>query len=107
MMTTTNYSMKLKYFLPLIVFSGLFLYSCKSTEKTANSGNSGQIQVAAKDNSAVFIDANKQKALGNYTEAIKLFNKALEINPGDGASMYELSRLYTILGNEKTRYFYG
>jgi tetratricopeptide (TPR) repeat protein len=45
------------------------------------------------DNSAVFIDANNQKMLGNYDEAAKLYEKCLEINPNDDASLYELSRI--------------
>lgn len=92
-------TMKLKYFLFLFLLTGLFLSSCKSTKTSSSSSSNGSIQAVPKDNSSVFIDANKQKTLGNYTEAIKLFNQALELNPTDGASMYELARLYTIIGN--------
>lgn len=99
--------MKFIYYPLLIVFSGIILFSCKSSQTSTNSSSTGQLSTPGQDNSGVFIDANKQKTLGNYTEAIKLFNKALEINPNDGASMYELARLYTILGNSEMALSYA
>lgn len=78
------------------------LIGCKPGKSVNSSQDDGKVQLAPKDNSAVFIDANKEKTLGNYTEAIKLFNQALELNPNDGASMYELAKLYTILGSTES-----
>ncbi len=46
------------------------------------------------DNTSVFIDANKQRMLGNLTKAEELYIKCLDIDPGDAASMYELARIY-------------
>jgi len=76
----------------LVLLSGIVLYSCKSSEKAT--GNShGKSQEGA-DNSAVFIDASKENIMGNYDEAAKLYKKALEINPQDDASMFELAKIY-------------
>lgn len=86
----------------LLVLALIVVVACKPSKIASSPEENGQIQLVPKDNSAVFIDANKEKALGNYTEAIRLFNKALELNPGDGASMYELAKLYTILGNTES-----
>jgi tetratricopeptide (TPR) repeat protein len=45
------------------------------------------------DNSDLFIEANKQKILGNNEEALRLFKKCLEVNPSDAAAMYELAKI--------------
>jgi tetratricopeptide (TPR) repeat protein len=38
------------------------------------------------------------KQIGNYKEALKLFNEAHEINPKDAAVSYEISRVLVVLG---------
>ena len=48
------------------------------------------------DNSALFMEANTQKLLGNYDVAYDLFLKCLTADPGDAASMYELARIARI-----------
>lgn len=53
------------------------------------------------DNSAVFIDANNQKMLGNYVEAAKLYEKCLEMNPNDDASLFELSKINLMENNSE------
>jgi len=91
--------MILKYFHLTLLILGVFLVSCKSTQTTNSTASKGHVKGVAADNSSLFIDANKEKTLENYDEAIKLFTKCLEINPQDGASMFELAKLYTIKGN--------
>lgn len=88
--------MTIRYFLILLTV-GISLVSCKSTKNTSDPA--GAVRVAGADNSSVFIDASKEKALGNYGEAIRLYEKCLEINPADGASMFELSKLFTMKGD--------
>ena len=90
--------MTLRYFHLFLLFSGIVLFSCKSTSTSTSAGKE-QVHVVPADNSDLFIDASKEKALGNYHEAIRLYQKCLEINPRDGASMFELSKLYTLQGN--------
>ncbi len=41
----------------------------------------------------LFLDGNKAKILGDYSEARKLFVKALDIDPGSGATHFELAKL--------------
>jgi len=41
-----------------------------------------------------FIEASKQKLLGNYNVAMDLFLKCLKINPQSTVSMYEMARLF-------------
>lgn len=91
--------MTLRYFQYFLLIAVILFTSCKATKNTRSSSGRDGISVGQPDNSSVFIDANKEKALGNYREAIKLYNKCLEINPQDGASMFELSKLYTLQSN--------
>jgi tetratricopeptide (TPR) repeat protein len=49
-----------------------------------------------------FVEANRAKLTGNFQLAIALFTKSLEINRESDAAAYELSNLYSALGdNEK------
>jgi tetratricopeptide (TPR) repeat protein len=50
-----------------------------------------------KDRSA-FFDASKEKILGNYDNAIELYRKCLEQDPGDAAAMYEIAGIYVDQG---------
>ena len=70
--------------------------SGQSSKKKKKNRKSEQTYV---DNSAVFIDANNQKMLGNYIEAAKLYEKCLEMNPNDDASLYELSKINLMENN--------
>ncbi len=47
-----------------------------------------------KERKAAFMDANKQKLLGNPEEAAELYRKAIKIDPKHDASMFELARIY-------------
>ncbi len=80
------------------------LASCK-TEKAATA--STQKQGAEKELTSrelrefttLFMDANKAKILGNFSEAIKLFQESLQIDPESAASRYEIARIYAEDGN--------
>lgn len=90
---------KSKYTLTIIFIAFFILSGCKATRKAAsltptNSGEETVQSAEAKDNSAVFIEANKQKLTGNFDEAIRLFKQCLTLDPGDAASMFELANLY-------------
>ena len=51
------------------------------------------------DNTAVFLEANSEKLLGNLDKAKALFMHCLELDPEDAASMYELARIERINNN--------
>ncbi|MEN8224248.1 MAG: tetratricopeptide repeat protein [Bacteroidota bacterium] len=55
----------------------------------------------SQDNTAIFLEANTQKLLGNYDKAKELFLQCLEIDAADGASMYELARIARINNQNK------
>ena len=91
--------MKNPHLLIIIAIALILATACKSskevTQEEATITKSGEgPQTGTADNSAVFIDANKQRILGNYNKAESLYLQCLEINPNDAASMYELARIY-------------
>ncbi len=73
------------------------IISCKSSEiqseKPPSDIRQSDHSIVREDNSRVFTDAVMQKALGNKDKAIKLFEKAIEMNPDDAAAHYELAKL--------------
>ena len=48
---------------------------------------------------SIFIDALKEKSLGNSLEAMKLFNEVLDANPNNDAALYEISKIESELSN--------
>jgi tetratricopeptide (TPR) repeat protein len=76
----------------------LFFFGCKSKEVAVSPAQFDTVnnpkRTIVTNNSDIFIDACKEKILGNYPKAEELFRKCLEINPSDDASMYELARMY-------------
>ncbi len=73
------------------------LVSCKSTGSlTTQVPNESKNANSGKDDTRLFFDANKQKLLGNYDEAAKLYQQCLEIDPNDAASVYELAKIKLI-----------
>ncbi len=46
-----------------------------------------------------FIEANKQRMLGNYDEAIALYTKWFQINSRSAAALYELAKIYILQGD--------
>ncbi len=95
--------MRFKILIPVIVFSFVF-YTCKTqqnqTDPVSVKKNTEQNK-KSKDNTVVFINALKEKTLGNDDKAIELFKKCLEIDQDDAASHYELSKLYNKKDNIK------
>lgn len=54
-----------------------------------------------KKRSETFMEANKQRILGNLDEAEKLYKKVLELDSDHDPSMYELARLYMRKGRSE------
>lgn len=96
---------------PLIFFLFFlpFLFSCAvsknsspkkekaSTEKTTDAKDGNGINQQSR---SLFHDANREKVLGNYSEAEKLFRQLLDIEPANAAALYELSRVVRKLEKE-------
>lgn len=84
----------LKYIcIPLL----LIAFACSPANKVAKQKEAQEVELTAKDkikNSSLFVDAVKEKNIGNYEKATKLFEEAIKVDPNDAASLYELSGLY-------------
>jgi len=79
-----------KLLIPLFSFSFLISFSQKGVDDFTmrlNEQKDMELQT-------IFIDACRQKHLGNTSESIELFYKCLKINPNSTASMYEMSQLF-------------
>lgn len=79
-------------FRPIILFILLILSPSLFAQETVS--GLGQFS----KNRENYYEATKQKILGNTDKAIELYEKCIEIDPDDAASMYELASLYSDKG---------
>ena len=79
----------------LIFVFALIFTACKTSTNTVRSDRNNNAE-KRQDNSELFLEANTQKLLGNYTAATYLFQQCLDADPEDAASMYELARIARI-----------
>lgn len=92
----------------LIVLSVTAL-SCKVSEKSSvkpksasKISNSNQLII-----DGIFIDANKEKLLGNYKNALELFTAVLNKDPQNSAALYEIARIYQSQKKNAEALFYA
>ncbi len=77
------------------VFLLSFLVSCNfciAQSKSKKSTKLSEFQINQRKE--IFLNAVKERTLGNYNEAEKLYKDVLAIDPEHDASMYELARIY-------------
>lgn len=85
-----------------LVFGLFFLLGCKQKEKALpapvsgvqGSGVGGKKMSASEKLTRLFVEANKQKIIGNYKDAEDLFLKCTVLDPENDASYFELSKIY-------------
>jgi tetratricopeptide (TPR) repeat protein len=91
----------LKYLFVLLLLFGFG--SCKAQEKAvAKEQKTEQEEVSAelkKRNAQLFADGVRERITGNTSKAFQLFEQALETDPNDHASMYELAEMQANKGN--------
>ncbi|MFT4521778.1 MAG: tetratricopeptide (TPR) repeat protein [Bacteroidia bacterium] len=82
-----------KHIAHLLILSFVFALGsgCGSTKKLAKKGLTYEQQQAFNN---MFFEASKQKVLGNFSEAARLYILAVQSNPNSHASMYELGNIY-------------
>lgn len=88
-----------KYFVVLFVLVILTIISCEkkmvpslSTNKLGKSYNEAAFNY-------VYVEAIKQKLMGNAGEALKYFEQSLEINPGSDAVYYQMAQIFVSKGD--------
>ncbi|MFY9309904.1 MAG: tetratricopeptide repeat protein [Bacteroidia bacterium] len=91
----------------------LVFISCKSSKNTTAASASGKSSKATGDGGSslsdrqrieferYFFDANREKILGNYSQAESLLVQALHVYPGSSAATYELATIYAFRNNRK------
>jgi len=90
----------INFFVVLLVLSGSFVFQACSTNKpvSGSAAASSLAKPVAPDahrrNAGLFAEGVKERLKGNDKQAVQLFEQALEANPADHASMYELAELY-------------
>jgi len=87
-------------FFVLLVFA--VIASCKPTKKAQNSNNqSKSVKILSNSEKfiidGIFIDANREKLLGNYNQALQLFSTVISRNPNYAAAYYEIARINRLL----------
>ncbi|NJO92064.1 MAG: tetratricopeptide repeat protein [Chloroflexia bacterium] len=82
--------MKLIYLALLVIFSSCSLIGKVGNKKTS-SLNSEESSVAY---NYAFTEATKQKLFGNYSQALALLFKCIEVNPTSSATYYLISEIY-------------
>lgn len=88
----------------IILFSIIVIYMACGVQKNATGEFKTTPGEQTKDSkrsakvTSLFIDANKEKILGNFRQAITLYQECLELDPHHDPSMYEMARLYNMQG---------
>lgn len=95
-----------KFKIAIIFFSLIALSACKTSQKkSAQLQQQEQIKEGelsskeAIDFDYLYLDAVREKILGNYMAALNKFGQAMRINPRNAAVHYEMSTLYLYTGN--------
>ncbi len=104
---------RLLNFLWIIIFLSTLL-SCKvaknvSTTAVVNSSaDTTEIQLSEEERKEfeyLFIEGLKQKSLGNFDDAIKLFSRCLEIDNHSSATLYEIANIHVSKGDYQSSMF--
>ncbi len=102
--------MKIRNILYISLLTSLCLITaCKAVDKgkTIDKNKKGEKSVAERLYiDGIFIDANKEKLLGNYQNALDLFLAVIEKDPENSAAYYEIARIYRTQkkNNESVKY---
>ena len=99
--------MKNKIIIILVLISVLSV-SCATSKKQVQKSKKETQVIKAQDISEdeknkfeyTFIEAIKQKMIGNQAAAITLFSECLEINPNSSSAMFELAKIYSTNGDQ-------
>ena len=101
--------MRLKYIVSLIIFAVIFSTTALSQN---NKGKRKQkkkelTEKQRYEEADLFAQGIIKKQIGNYQEALELFEQALEINTGDDAASYEKSRVLLAIGRSDEALIYA
>ncbi|MDT8413496.1 MAG: tetratricopeptide repeat protein, partial [Vicingaceae bacterium] len=91
----------IKLFIPL-----LFLVACNAQKDTVSSKQKIKDATVLNEKQKLELDflfheANKQRLLGNYEQALVIYSKCVKINPNQPFFHYELANLYTMANQQQ------
>ncbi len=91
----------IKLFIPL-----LFLVACSSQKDTVSSKQKIKEATVLNEKQKLELDflfheANKQRLLGNYEQALVIYSKCVKINPNQPFFHYELANLYNMANQQQ------
>jgi len=97
-----------KRYLAYIAVVSILTSSCGTTKKQVSSAvqskpETEESKISEDDKNEfeyTFIEALKQKMIGNQQAAITLFSKCLEINPNSSSAMFELAKIHSGNGDQ-------
>ena len=79
----------------LLILLALFAGSCRTTKADlSHMGKKKLTQEEQMQLTALFIDANREKALGNEDKAMGLFATCIKRDPTYAPAMYEMARVF-------------
>jgi len=95
-------------FIAYIVFGSILISSCGTSHKQMKSASKANLETQdpklSDDNKNefeyTFIEAMKQKMIGNKPAAIILLSKCLDINPNSSSAMFELAKIHSSNGDQ-------
>ncbi len=93
----------------LIIVSGLIILSILSCNRKLNPVSVTKIKDSSYDDAAfnyVYVEAIKNKLMGNEGEALKYLEQAVRINPGSDAAYYEMAQILSSKGDVKNARLY-
>ena len=100
----------------LVTLSLISVYSCKVSKQVTQTASKAEIvsvdtaeinlsEDSRKEFEYLFIEGIKQKTLGNYDEAIKIFSRCLEIDSRSSATLYEMANIHVTRGDFQSSMF--
>lgn len=75
----------------------IFVFLCLFSQATTLLAQSNRVSEEEVNTQKVFIDANREKILGNYENAVFLYKEVLKRDRKNAAAAYELARIYDVL----------
>ncbi len=92
----------------VFIISLLSLFACKSSEQVSSDNKETSRKVLNEKEAITFgrlyIEASKEKILGNFEKATQLYQEALRIDPTSAAAHYELGLVYNSAGSNQSAF---
>ena len=95
------------HFLFTTLLLGVLLFGCKAGQDAVDSESKSNGGLSEKDKirfEQTFVDANKEKILGNRNAALELLDKSIAIDPSQAAPYYEKAQLLIESGQTTKAY---